>query len=137
MVGWLCSLGWQSATASAALICGTMIQGLVVLSHPNYQPTRWQGSLFLIAISLLGTFLNTYGAKHLPKVQVVMLAVHLLGFLGIFIPLWVRAPKLDAQTVFTSFYNGGGWPNIGVACLVGQMAPILSLIGADCAVHMG
>lgn len=137
MVGWMCSFGWQSACASAALIAGTMIQGLIVLSYPHYEPTRWQGSLFLIAISLLGTLLNTYGARHLPKVQIIMLVTHLLGFFGVLIPLWVRAPKLAAETVFTGFYNGGGWANAGVACLVGQLAAILSLIGPDCTVHMG
>jgi Amino acid permease len=136
MVGWLCALGWQCGTASGAYLAGTMIQGLLVLSYPPYTPTRWQGSLFLIGISLIGTIMNTYGAKHLPKIEATILVIHVFGFLCILVPLWALAPKTNAATVFTEFNNGGGWPNIGVACMVGQIAPVFAFIGPDSGVHL-
>jgi len=38
--------------------------------------------------------------------------------------------------VFGSFEDNAGWGNVGLSCLVGQLAPIFSLLGADAAVHM-
>ena len=54
----------------------------------------------------------------------------------VLIPLWVLAPKVPAREVFTSFENFGGWPTMGAACLVGQLAASSAFIGADSAAHM-
>ena len=136
VVGWLCALGWQCGTASTAYLSGTVIQGLIVLGNPDYTPTNWQGTLFLFAIVLIGFFFNTYGARHLPTLEGIILVMHVFGFFAILIPLWVLAPKNDASAVFNSFYNGGGWSNTIVACMVGQLAAIFSFIGPDSGVHM-
>ena len=37
--------------------------------------------------------------------------------------------KADAGTVFTEFTNSAGWPNLGLAVLVGQITPIFSFLG--------
>ena len=137
IVGYTAALGWQCGTASTGYLSATMIQGLIVLNNPGYEPTRWQGTLFIIAIALLATFFNTYLARHLPLLEGLILLMHVLGFFAVLIPLWVLAPINPASKVFGSFYNGAGWPSIGTACIVGQLAPIFSFLGPDAAVHMG
>ena len=69
-------------------------------------------------------------------VEGLVLILHVLGFFGIMIPLWVFAPRSDASAVFTQFNDGGGWGNTGLACLVGILGPVVSLLGSDAATHM-
>ncbi|KAI9801611.1 MAG: hypothetical protein M1825_003290 [Sarcosagium campestre] len=136
MVGWLSALGWQAGTASTAYLAGTMILGLINLNYPSYTPTQWQGTLITIAVALVATFFNTYGASQLPTLEGLILVLHIFGFFAILIPLWVLAPKNPASKVFGEFNNGGEWPSIGTACIIGQIAPVFAFVGPDSAVHM-
>jgi len=137
VVGWISALGWQAGTASTAFLTGTMIQGLIVLNHPDYVPTRWQGTLFTIAIALVAAFFNTYGAKYLPLLEGLILFLHVFGFFAILIPLWVLGPKNDAHTVFATFQDGGGWGSVPAAMTIGQISPIFAFVGPDAGTHMG
>lgn len=77
--GWTSALGWQAALASACFLSATMIQGLLVLNYENYVPERWHGTLLLVAIALVAAFVNTYGARHLPMLEGIILLLHILG----------------------------------------------------------
>lgn len=136
IVGWTGALGWQAGTASASFLSGTMIQGLMVLWDDTYVPARWEGTLLTMAMALIMTFFNTYGARQLPLLEGVVLCLHVLGFFAILIPLWVLAPKQSAVKVFTDFQDGGGWGSIGTACIVGQVSAISSFVGPDAGTHM-
>lgn len=129
-------MGWQCAIVSIAFLAGTIIQGLIVLNHEDYVFERWHGTLLVIAITFFGILFNTFLAKKLPFVEVLILILHVVGLFAIIIPLWVLAPRRSAQQVFTEFNNGGGWNSAGTATLVGFSTTITALIGYDCAVHM-
>ncbi|KAJ6092078.1 hypothetical protein N7467_004047 [Penicillium canescens] len=135
-VGWLCAMGWQCAIVSIAYLAGTIIQGLVVLNNPNYDFQRWHGTLLVIAITMFSIIFNTFLAKRLPFVEVLILILHVCGLFAIIIPLWVLGPRRRAKQVFTEFNNGGAWDSTGTATLVGFSTTITALIGYDCAVHM-
>jgi amino acid transporter len=136
MLGWLCAMGWQCAIVSIAFLAGTIIQGLIVLNNPNYDFQRWHGTLLVIAITLFSIIFNTFLAKRLPFVEVLILILHVCGLFAIVIPLWVLAPRRSAKQVFTEFNNVGAWNSAGTATLVGFSTTITALIGYDCAVHM-
>ena len=137
LVGWISAIGWQTGYASIAFIAGTLIQGLIVLNNPNYVYERWHGTLLVIAITAFSILFNTFLAKRLPMVEGLVLIVHILGFLGVMIPLWVLAPRTPAKVVFTDFTNFGGWSSTGLSVMVGMLTSIYGLLGADSAVHMG
>lgn len=44
--------------------------------------------------------------------------------------------KNTASEVFTSVVDNGGWGNVGVACMVGQVSVIYCNLGSDSAVHI-
>ena len=50
--------------------------------------------------------------------------------------MWVLGPRSPPNQVFRSFQDNAGWGNIGLSCLVGQLAPIFLLLGSDPAMHM-
>ena len=129
-------MGWQCAIVSIAYLAGTIIQGLIVLNQPSYDFQRWHGTMLVIAISTFSILFNTFLAKNLPFVEGLILIIHVVGLFAIIIPLWVLAPRNNAQAVFTTFNNGGGWDSPGTATLVGLSTTIVSMLGYDCSVHM-
>ncbi|RKK81565.1 hypothetical protein BFJ68_g17610, partial [Fusarium oxysporum] len=79
---------------------------------------------------------NILLARKLPLIEAIVLVIHVFAFFGIFVTLWVLSPRADAKAVFTQFSDGGGWNSIGGSTLVGILAGVLPLLGADAAVHM-
>jgi choline transport protein len=135
--GWISVLGWQVGLASLCFIVGTVIQGLIVLDNlDTYQFERWHGTLLVMAIVGFCIIFNSFLAKKLPFVESVVLIIHLLGFFGVLIPLWLLAPRSSASSVFTGITNFGGWPTNGLAFMVGLLTPVYTLLGADSSVHM-
>lgn len=113
-----------------------MIQGLLVLTNQQYDFQRWHGTLLVVAITAFCIIFNTVLAKRLPMVEGMILCIHILGFFGVLIPLWVFAPLNSPAHVFTDFLNLGGWDTKGLSFFVGLLSPVYTLIGADSAVHM-
>jgi len=136
LCGWTSVLGWQVGLASLTFLVGTMIQGLIILNVETYIPHPWHGTMLVIAIVAFCIIFNTFLARRLPMVEGIVLIVHILGFFAVLIPLWVLAPRNSAASVFTEFTNLGGWNSQGLSFMVGLLAPIYTLIGADSAVHM-
>lgn len=81
-----------------------------------------------MAVGAFAISFNSFGAKHLPLFEGLILVAFVIGFFGICIPLWVLAPKASASDVFGKFENFGGWASTGAACVVGQMAASASFI---------
>lgn len=122
-------MGWQTGIASISFLAGTQIQGLLVLNDESYQFERWHGTLLVIAIACFSIIFNTVAAKQLPMVEGLVLILHVFGFFALLIPLWVLAPRNSASAVFTEFADNGGWGNTGLACLIGMLGPVFTLLG--------
>ena len=70
-------------------------------------------------------------------VEGVVLIIHIVGFLAVFITLWVLAPLNSQEMVFRHFTNYGGWSSTGLSVMVGMLTSVYGMLGADSAVHMG
>lgn len=127
-IGWMSTLSWQAGTASGPFLVGTLIQSSAVVMYPDYAPTNWQGTLMVIAVTILVWVLNIWGARIMPMFQNIMLVVHVFGFLAIIIVFWVLSPRATAEVTFTQFTNTGGWSSTGLALMVGQLSAIYACI---------
>lgn len=131
-------LGWQAAFASICFLCGILIQGLLVFNYSGstgyvYVYERWHGTLLTMAIAVIGTIVNTYGAKFLPSLERVILCLHIFGFIAVLTAIWVMSTEqVSSQTVWTEFTNMGGWSSVGLACVIGQLTPVFSWTGMSC-----
>ena len=132
----MCVLGWQVNIGSGSYLVALQIQGIILLNNSNYTAPAWHVTLMVIAVASVAILVNTFFAKKLPLIEGSILIIHVFGFFGILIPLWALSPRQSAKVVFTEFTNAYGWSSQGVACLVGIIGPIYSLIGPDSAVHM-
>lgn len=128
LTGWMSTISWQAGTASGPFLVGTLIQAQIQINNPGYTATNWQGTLLVIAITLVVWVSNVFCSRAMPIFQNLMLIVHVGGFLAIMIVWWALAPHNSAETVFTTFTDGGGWQTIGVSMMVGQISSIYALI---------
>lgn len=108
----------------------------MILNNANYIPERWHGTLLIIAVATFSIIFNTLLARKLPLVEGIVLVLHIFGFFAVFVTMWVLAPRSPAKEVFSSFQDNAGWGSIGLSVLLGQLAPIFSLLGSDAATHM-
>ncbi|KAI4112802.1 MAG: hypothetical protein LQ345_006102 [Seirophora villosa] len=128
ITGFLTVAGWQALTASGAFLCGTLIQGLIALTHPEYSPQRWHGTLLLWSVILVAVIVNTIISSLLPKLECLILIIHVLGFFAVLIPLVYMAPHGDAASVFTVFLNEGGWQTTGLSFMIGLTGNVFAFL---------
>ncbi|KAH9897510.1 amino acid transporter [Xylariomycetidae sp. FL2044] len=136
MAAWLTALNWQALSIASAYGSATVLQGIIVLARPSYEPMAYQTILIMWGWALFATSINMTTGRLIARFEAFTLVLHLVGFFGVLIPLVYLAPHNSAAFVFKTFYNNGGWPNMGLAFLVGLPPVTASLVGADCAVHM-
>ena len=129
ITGWLSVLAYQSIVANTCFICGTLLQGLLILNYPSYNPQRWHGTLLFIAVLAFALIVNTYLGRVLPGIESLTLIVYILGFFAVLIPLVYLAPHKPAEEVFTTFLNLGEWPTMGLSFFVGFVTPMGSFLG--------
>ncbi|KAF2196870.1 GABA permease-like protein [Delitschia confertaspora ATCC 74209] len=134
--GWMSTLSWQAGTASGPFLVGTLIQSSAIVMYPDYSPTNWQGTLMVIAVTIIVWASNIWCARGMPLFQNIMLLLHVVGFLVIVIVFWVLSPKATSQVTFKEFTNDGGWSTKGLALMVGQLSAIYACICSDSSAHM-
>lgn len=136
LVGWLCTLGWQSGVAGSANVGALCIQGLIRVVNNRYNPKSWHIVLLTVAILCFVVFFNTVLSRRLPGIEGVIFILYLLGFVAFLIVLFVMGDRSTAEKVFTEFQDNAGWGSIGTACFVSISGPVITVIGSDSAVHL-
>lgn len=129
MTGWVTVLGWQASIASTCSLTSGLIQGLITMTRPEYAPEAWHGLLLFWAVVLFCVFINTVVSRLLPKIEGLILILHIVGFFSILIPLIKLSSKVDAALVFAEFRNEGQWSSTGVSFLVGLTGNAFAFLG--------
>lgn len=136
IIGWLTSLAWIATVATESLFAGTIIQGLLILNYPDYVLQRWQGTLLTWAVIFTNIFINVVIPGLLPKFELLIMALHLAGFVAIMATLLTTSEIGSASSVFLTAFNEGGWSTQGLSYCVGFLGNVATFVGADASVHM-
>ncbi|KAI1777982.1 putative GABA permease [Hypoxylon cercidicola] len=138
IAGWLTITGWQALLASGGFVTGTMIQGLILLTHPEYanHAKNWHGTLLFWAVVLLSYVINTSVGTLLAKFEGFVLVIHILGFFAVIFPLVVLSEHGTATDVFDTFLNLEDWQTQGLSFCIGILGNVFAFLGADGAIHM-
>lgn len=107
-----------------------------MLCNPSHVPKGWQNTLIAWSVLAFAVVVNTVASSSLAKFEGLILILHIVGFLAILIPLTYLAPHANAQEVFTTFLNLGGWNTQAYSFFIGLVGPVYAFVGADSAVHM-
>ncbi len=108
---------------------GGIIQGLIILNHPSYEPQPYHVTLLSFAVIFVAMIINTVFSSLLPIIQGFILIFHVLGFFAILITLVCMAPHGKALTVFTTSLNAGNWPTQGISYCVGFIGNVATFVG--------
>ncbi|KAK6585578.1 hypothetical protein PZA11_002305 [Diplocarpon coronariae] len=119
--GWMSTLGWLASVSSSVFVITSLIEAVVDVANEDFLFQPWQYTLIMLAFLLITIAFNTWGAKALPKLEVLSLFGHMGGFLVVIVPLLVMAPKNPAREVFTEVVNSSGWGSTGTSCLIAQV----------------
>ena len=112
-------------------LVGSLVQTIILVNNESYPFPSWQGTLLAIGAMCLAYIGNVYGSKILPRWQIAVFIIHVVGYIGYIVPVWVKAPRATHYQVWGEFDNTGGWSNIGLAVLVGQLSGISQQVGID------
>jgi choline transport protein len=136
VIGWLTSLAWAATVAIETLLAGTIVQGLIKLNYPAYDAKLWQGTLLTWAVIAVAISINVFMPNFFPKLEIMILVLHVVGFVAIVATLLSTAELGSASSVWLTVSNGGGWPTQGLSLCVGFLGNIATFVGADASVHM-
>ena len=106
-----------------------MIQGLLILNYPQYEPQQWHGTLLFWATIAVSVFVNTVVSSLLPKIEGFIFTLHVLGAIAILIVMSYMAPHSTASEVFTLFLNQGNWSTQGLSFMIGLIGMSFSFVG--------
>ncbi|KAI9869031.1 MAG: hypothetical protein M1813_002854 [Trichoglossum hirsutum] len=136
VIGWLTSLAWAATTAIETFLAGTIVQDLIKLNYPNYDAKLWQGTFLTWAVIAVAIFINVFMPNFFPKLEIIILVLHVVGFIAIMATLLSTAELGSASSVWLTAFNGGGWSTQGLSLCVGFLGNIATFVGADASVHM-
>ncbi|KAK6389446.1 hypothetical protein LTR81_027054, partial [Elasticomyces elasticus] len=135
-VGWLCTLGWQTAMPAISYTTALQIVALINTCNPEYQTHGWHAALLTIAVEVFAILFNIFAINKFQLIEGIVVIIHVFGFLAIIVIFWVMGPRTPANVTFFTFQDSYGWGSSGLATLVSVVGPVASLIGADAAVHL-
>lgn len=135
--GWLSSLCWQSFVASSSMFAAQLLMALAQLQNPDFVIQKWYTALLSILIVTIVTAFNIWGAKKLALAEMAFVSLHVACFFIVLITVAVTSPKNDAKEVFLTFSdNGGNYPLMGLAVMVGQVPAMWNVLASDAVAHL-
>lgn len=117
-------------------LAGSLIQTMILVGNEDYAFPAWHGTMLAIGAMLVSYIANVYGSRALPYWQNAVFAIHVAAYFAYIIPVWVSAPTATHSQVWTEFQNEGGWSNVVLAVLIGQLSGISNQVGIDTVSHL-
>ncbi|KAF3491021.1 choline transport protein [Arthroderma uncinatum] len=136
MQGWITWFAWVSLLAGVANTTANMIQGLVVVNYPSYEPERWHLTLIIFAMLIAEGLMNMYTFWLIPWVELLAGILHVVLFIVFVVVLVSMAPRHTPGWVFWDHTSSSGWNNEFISWNLGLLTPTWGFVGFDGAVHM-
>lgn len=128
---WSSTLAWQAGNALGLFLVGTLVQSIISLNNASYSAPNWHGTLLVIAVAITTVLVNIFGSRIIPHTQNAIFALSLLALVAFLVPIWVNAPMAESKDVWAGWKDLGGWGNLGVSVMVGQLPAIAAFQGID------
>src|SRR5205085_8545729 len=104
IIAWLTALAWIATVAIESLLAGTIVQGLIKLSHPTYDSQPFHGTFLTWAVIVVNIIINVATPDSLPTLELMILALHLVGFVAIMVTLLSTAKIGSASSVWLTAF---------------------------------
>ncbi|KAH8788404.1 amino acid transporter [Diaporthe sp. PMI_573] len=135
--GWLSALCWQSFVSADCIFTAQLLMAAVSTGNPSFSPELWQTSLLAMLIAVMVTSLNIWCSNRLPVIENCFIFLHIACFVIVMVTLGVTNQKTPARQVFLEFTdNGGNYPTLGLAVMVGQVSAMFNVCASDAVAHI-
>ncbi|KAH7037360.1 amino acid/polyamine transporter I [Microdochium trichocladiopsis] len=134
--GWTTWLGYLSILATIVNSIGFSIGALINMFNPDYEVGGWRSVLYVMAVMLIYTVLNTWTFKLVPAMELILGIVNIATFFFVIVAVWVLSPR-NSPDVFVTFAKFSGYENDFVSWSVGMLPQIYMFVGIEGVIHMG
>lgn len=83
IIAWLTALAWIATVGTESMFAGTIIQGMLIINNPEYEPQQYQGTLLAWLVIFVAVFINVIVPGIMPKIETFILVFHITGFVAI------------------------------------------------------
>lgn len=106
-----------------------MIQGLVTVNFPDYQPERWHLTFIIFAMLIVEGLMNMYTFWLIPWIELLAGILHVVLFIVFVVVLVSMAPRHTPGWVFGDHSSSSGWNNEFISWNLGLLTPTWGFVG--------
>ncbi|KAJ5097163.1 hypothetical protein N7456_007884 [Penicillium angulare] len=130
-------IAWKMIVCQSYDFVAKIVQALIHFALPStFTRAVWKEKLIGLGIQILACIPNVIGGRTLPRLQILALMVHILGFFAILIPVSYMPEHREAQELFTPFLNAGHFPTPPLTWFFVMSFYNGLFMGGCCAVHL-
>ncbi|KAL4993949.1 amino acid permease-domain-containing protein [Aspergillus recurvatus] len=133
--GWVVLMGEIGTAAGIVMNSAQIIGGVVQLSQPHFELTRWVTFLIYAALLIL-SLLFSLSQRYLPAVAILGGFITLFGGIVWAATFLALSPKRDTSFVFTEFINSSGYTSSAWVGIMSFYTPVYALYGTDGILHI-
>lgn len=119
----------MSLLAGVANTTANMIQGLVTVNYPTYEPERWHLTFIIFAMLIIEGLMNMYTFWLIPWIELLAGILHVVLFIVFVVVLVSMAPRHTAGWVFGDHTSSSGWNNDFISWNLGLLTPTWGFVG--------
>ncbi|OCF31661.1 amino acid permease [Kwoniella heveanensis BCC8398] len=143
IVGWVTGflniLGQAAGVASTEWGLSGMILGAVVICRDDYVITNWHQFLVFVVLLIIHGLLNSLPTAGLARLTRYFVFINIGSAVVIIITLLACTPRSEmhpGSVIFTEVTNNTGWPNNGLAFMMGLLSVQWTMTDYDAAAHI-
>lgn len=105
-----------------------VLEAMIVMNNPSYEPTGWKTAVISIGFSIFQGFLNTHAFQVLPWIELIAGILYGAEFVIFIVVLAVMGTRNPTSFLVSTNYSSG-WSSTFVASNVGMLTAIWCFTG--------
>ncbi|KAH8777343.1 amino acid permease [Diaporthe sp. PMI_573] len=136
MQGWMTWTGYVALLASCLNGNTLVLEGMIQLTHPDYEPGGWHTTLIIFATIAFCSGINLFAFRLVPWFELLSGILNVCMLFIFLVVLWVMSPRNSTDIFFQSNVSSG-WDNYFVAANLGALSNIFLFCSFESVIHMG
>jgi amino acid transporter len=100
-----------------------VLEGMIQLTHPDYEPGGWHTTLIIFATIAFCSGINLFAFRLVPWFELLSGILNVCMLFIFLVVLWVMSPRNSTDIFFQSNVSSG-WDNYFVAANLGALSNI-------------
>ncbi|KAG8162111.1 hypothetical protein KVR01_007876 [Diaporthe batatas] len=136
MQGWMTWTGYVALLASCLNGNTLVLEGMIQLTHPDYEPGGWHTTLIIFATMAFCSGINLFAFRLVPWFELLSGILNVCMLLIFLVVVWLLSPR-NSTDIFFETNVSSGWDNYFVAANLGALSNIFLFCSFESVIHMG